>query len=215
MALLDHFRRRDIRDPAAAGIFIDEQAFHLAQASVHGYCRLRAQGSADALFASPSFAAALEKACWEAYPRVLAMLGATIDASLRAHARDNASAVLSGLVAMILGNFDRRPVPKAVGDVEWRAARADLERSLDEIGRRRLVSAEAVVQDHASFYLAIMPLHPGLGPDDLPALRDELKRSLLHVQDTFVQRASRRALVGELAARMPKVETSEAPSAPV
>jgi hypothetical protein len=214
MALLDHFRRRDIRDPVAAGVFIDEQAFHLAQASVHDYCRLRAQGRADALFASPSFAASLEKACWEAYPRVLAMLGSIIDVSLRAHARENPGAVLSGLMTTILDNFDRRPVPEAIGSLEWRAARANLERSLEAIGRRRLLTVEAIVHDHASFYLAIMPLHPRLGPDDLPALRDALKRSLLQVQEMFVQRASRSALVDELVACMPKVETSDAPSAP-
>jgi hypothetical protein len=31
MALLNHFRRRDIRDDSALGVFIDEQSFHLGQ----------------------------------------------------------------------------------------------------------------------------------------------------------------------------------------
>jgi hypothetical protein len=202
MALLDHFRRRDIRDHAALGAFIDEQSFHLAQTSVRAYCRRRADGDPDALFACASFASALEKACWEAYPRVLAMVGTIVDAALRPHARDNAQAVMAGLIGTILDNFDRRSVPDVIDDAEWFAARADLGRSLGEISRRPLRSADAVVADQACFYLAIMPLHPRLGADDFPALCGELKRSLRQVQESFAQRASRGSLVYELAARM-------------
>ena len=51
MALLDHFRRRAIRDHATAGAFIDEQSFHLAETCVRDYSRLRAGDGAEALFA--------------------------------------------------------------------------------------------------------------------------------------------------------------------
>jgi len=209
MALLNHFRRRDIRDHSALGIFVDEQSFHLGQISVRSYCQLRADGDPEALFACASFARALERACWEAYPRVLAMVGTIVDAALRPYSGDNALAVLSGLSATILDNFDRRPVPDAIGDAEWHAARADLDRSLGEIGRRPLRTADAVVRDHASFYLAIMPLHPRLGADDFAALRDQLQGSLQQIQDLFAQRASRGALVHELAARVPPFEAGE------
>ena len=37
MALLDHFRRRAIRDQVTAGAFIDEQSFHLAESCVRDY----------------------------------------------------------------------------------------------------------------------------------------------------------------------------------
>jgi hypothetical protein len=79
MALLDHFRRRAIRDRATAGAFIDEQSFHLAENCVRDYSRLRAGDGADALLADPAFAVALDKACWEAYPRALAMVGTVAD----------------------------------------------------------------------------------------------------------------------------------------
>ena len=59
-----------------------------------------------------------------------------------------------------------------------------------------------------------MPLHPKLGGDDFAALRNQLKLSLLHIREAFAQRANLLALAGELAGRMPKVETAEAPSAP-
>jgi hypothetical protein len=214
MALIDHFRRRAIRDQATAGAFIDEQSFHLADSCVRDYSRLRAGDGAEALFADAQFAAALDKACWEAYPRALIMLGTIAEASLRPYAGDNAHAVLFGLIALILEHFDRRPVPRLIGEVEWRAARADIERSLNDLARVQPRTAETVVRDHSSFYLAIMPLHPKLGADNFAALTDQLKLSLLQIQEVFAQRANLLALAGELAGRMPKVETTEAPSAP-
>ena len=214
MALLDHFRRRAIRDHATAGAFIDEQSFHLAENCVRDYSRLRAGDGADALLADPAFAAALDKACWEAYPRALAMVGTVAEAALRPYAGDNAHAMLFGLIAMILDHFDQRPVPRAIGDVEWRAARADLERSLNDLVRAQPKTAEAVARDHSSFYLAIMPLHPKLGADNFAALSSQLKLALLQVQEAFAQRANLPALANALAGRVPKVEAHEAPSAP-
>ncbi len=214
MALLDHFRRRAIRDRATAGAFIDEQSFHLAENCVRDYSRLRAGDGADALLADPAFAVALDKACWEAYPRALAMVGTVVEAALRPYAGDNAHTMLFGLIAMILDHFDRRPVPRAIGDVEWRAARADLERSLNDLVRAPPTTAEAVARDHSSFYLAIMPLHPKLGADNFAALSSQLKLALLQIQEAFGQRANLPALANELAGRVPKVEAHEAPSAP-
>ena len=214
MALLDHFRRRAIRDHETAGVFIDEQSFHLAESCVRDYSRLRAGDGADALLGDPVFATALDKACWEAYPRALAMVGTVAEAALRPYAGDNAHAMLFGLIAMILDHFDQRPVPRAIGDVEWRAARADLERSLNDLVRAQPKTAEAVARDHSSFYLAIMPLHPKLGADNFAALGSQLKLALLQVQEAFGQRANLPALANELAGRVPKVEAHEAPSAP-
>jgi hypothetical protein len=214
MALIDRFRRRAVRDQFSAGAFIDEQSFLLAQTCVQDYCRLRAGEGADALLADASFAPALDKACWEAYPRALAMVGTIVEAALRPYAGENSHAVLSGLISEILENFDRRPVPRTIGDADWRGARADLERSLSDLADQRPRTAEAVARDHSSFYLAIMPLHPKLSADDFPALRNQLALALAQVQEGFAQRANPIALAGELVARVPKVEANEAPSAP-
>ena len=142
------------------------------------------------------------------------MVGTVAEAALRPYAGDNAHAMLFGLIAMILDHFDRRPVPRAIGDVEWRAARADLERSLNDLVRAPPKTAEAVARDHSSFYLAIMPLHPKLGADNFAALRSQLKLALLQIQEAFAQRANLPALAGELAGRVPKVEAHEAPLEP-
>ena len=106
----------------------------------------------------------------------------------------NAHAMLFGLIAMILEHFDQRPVPRAIGEVEWRAARAELERSLNDLARARPKTAETVARDHSSFYLAIMPLHPKLGADDFAALSSQLKLALLQIQEAFAQRANLPAL---------------------
>ena len=177
------------------------------------YCRLRAGDGADALFADPAFVAALDKACWEAYPRALAMVGTVAEAALRPYAGDNAHAVLFGLIADDPREF--RPAAGAAGDRRRRtgARRAPISSARSAISRERSrETAEAVARDHSSFYLAIMPLHPKLGADDFPALRSQLKLSLLQIQEAFAQRANLMALAGELAARVPKVESSEAPS---
>ena len=212
MALIDRFRRRAVRDQFSAGAFIDEHSFLLAQTCVQDYCRLRAGDGADGLRVDPPFVAALDKACWEAYPRALTMVGTVVEAALRPYAGDNAHAVLFGLIAEILENFDRRPVPRSIGDADWRAARAYIERSLSDLAEQPTTSAETVARDHSSFYLAIMPLHPKLGADDFPALRSQLTLALLQIQEGFTQRANLRALAGELVARVKKVEANEAPS---
>lgn len=202
MALIDHVRRRTVRDYATAGAFIDEQAFQLAHACVHDYSQLRAGVGAQALFADAAFAGALDKACWEAYPRALSMVGSVAEALLRPYA-GGSHAALFGLVGMILDYFDQRPVPAAVGELGWRAARAELERSLNDLAWAGPKSVEALVRDHSSFFLAIMPLHPKLAGDDFAALRQQLKLSLLHIQVALGQRANLLALASELARRTP------------
>ncbi len=240
MALIDRFRRLTARDtsrrdatkgdatahepaaqpprdqparaPVTVGAFIDEQSFRLAQACVQDYARLRAGEGADALVADPSFARALDKACWEGYPRALAMVGMVVDNALRPHAADDLNMLHAGVAATILETFDRRPVPSAIGDVDWHAARTDLERSLGELSQLRPKSADAVAEDHSTFYLAIMPLHPKLGADDFPTLRNQLKRSLAQAQEAFLQWANLPALSRELIARVPSVDANEAPA---
>jgi hypothetical protein len=217
MAILDRIRRRPIRDNFSAGAFIDEQSFRLAQTSVQDYCRQRAGNGADALLADARFGPVLDKARWEAYPRVLAMVGAVVEASVRRYAGENSRAVLAGLSAMMLEHFDRRPPPSAIADADWRAARAGLERSLGDLAEQEPKSVEAIADDHVPFYVVIMPLHPKLGPDDFPALRKQLKTLLLEVQEGFEQQANLLALAGELATRLipldlPAGEASEGPS---
>jgi hypothetical protein len=201
MGLFDLFRRRAIRDPVALGAFIDEQSLLLAEGAVRDYSRLRAGADADALLKDAAFAAALRKAGWEAYPRALAMTASVVDAMLRPQAGERAGAARSGLVATIIAAFDRRPMPQSMRVDEWHAARAELTRSLDGLARQQPKTVDALVHDHASFYLAIMPLHPKLAGDDFAALRDALKAALVRIEAMLTERANMPALVTQLAAR--------------
>jgi hypothetical protein len=73
------------------------------------------------------------------------------------------------------------------------------------------MTPETLARDHSTFYLAIMPLHPKLGPDDFASLRNQLTLLLQHIQDDFAQRANLLAIAGILAGRMPRIEASDAP----
>ena len=182
----------------------------LAESCVRDYSRLRAGDGADALFADAGFRRRARQGRWEAYPRALAMVG---ERSRRRAASATPATTrtrcCSGLIALIArcistGGRCRR----AIGDVEWRAARGRPRRSLNDLVRAPPKTAEAVARDHSSYYLAIMPLHPKLGGDNFAALRSQLKLALLQIQEAFGQRANLPALANELAGRVPKVEAA-------
>lgn len=205
MGLFDRFRRRSIRDPAALGVFIDDYALVLAETVVQDYTRHRAGQDADAVFADETFRGPLDRARWEAYPRALAMGGALVEAKLRPLAAERAHAATFGLTAAMLAAFDRRTVPAAIGEVDWRAARAELERALNDLVHQRPKTIETAAQDHSSYFLAIMPLHPRLRGDDFPALCERLKAMLAQFEEAVAQHADLAALAAQFAMRAEQV----------
>ena len=208
MGLFGIFGRRSIRDAAALATFIDGQSLLLSERSVEDYVRGRAGAEADALFAVPAFRAALVKARWEAYPRALAMIGELSEIEIRRAVGLQQDAVLAALTGLVLAAFDRH-TPQALSVDDWNAARAELSRSLSELERARPRSLEGIVTEHASYYLAIMPLDPRLQADDFPALRSQLQASLAAIRERFVQQANLPALAEKLASLPP-----EAPANP-
>jgi hypothetical protein len=207
MALFDRFRRRSIRDPAALATFIDDYALVLAETIVQDYSRHRAGDGADALFADQRFRTALDKARWEVYPRAVAMGAALVETKLRAYAGERSPPVIFGLAATILDAFDRRTVPQAIGEVDWSAARAELQRSLNELVHHRPQTVEAAVQEHSSYFLAIMPLHPKLRGDDFQALCQRLKTLLAQFEEAVAQHADPASLTEQLAHAAPAEPT--------
>jgi hypothetical protein len=204
MALFGLFRRRAIRDPAALATFIDGQSLLLSERIVQDYARSRAGGAADALLATPAFRAALEKARWEAYPRALAMAGELAEGLLRPHAGDKGMAVLLALRALVLASFDRHAAPPAIGEADWRSARGELERSLRALSRERPRTLDAIAEEHASYYLAIMPIDARLQADDFAGLRNQLKSSLAAIGERLAAEADLRRLAEMLAALAPE-----------
>jgi hypothetical protein len=212
MTLFGIFRRHAVRDPATLAAFIDEQGLLLSERIVEDYARARAGTEADALFAAPAIRAALDKARWEAYPRALAMAGEVVEGALRPHAGVNEHAVLFALIEVVLVAFDRHAPPAAIGDVDWRAARAELTRSLNDIAHRRPRALESVAQAHASYCLAIMPIDPRLQPDDFAGLLDQLKLALAAARDRFAESADVPGLAAQLAAAALKADTESFPT---
>jgi hypothetical protein len=200
MALFDVFRRRrPLRDVAALAAFIDEQAAGLAESTILSYSRMRAGPDPEAVLADAAFRAGVEQARWQAYPLALAMVGEIVAALLDASA-ENAEAMRTRIVVLILAVFDGRPVPRPIGDAGWQAARQELAASLDEVAQRAGRSADAMVEEFSGFFLALMPIHHKLGGDDYLALRISLRRSLDEARDKFLQNADRPALAAALAA---------------
>ena len=111
MGLLDIFRRQPpIRDLAALADFIDGNAAFLMQKGLYEYSRARAGHYAKVLFREPEFHAAVEVSRWRAYPLGLAMVTEMAEGVLRTHVGDRRAA-LNALNALVLGVFDRYPVP--------------------------------------------------------------------------------------------------------
>jgi hypothetical protein len=208
MALFGLFRRRAIRDPAALATFIDGQSLLLSERIVQDYARSRAGSEAAALLATPAFRAALEKARWEAYPRALSMAGELAEGLLRSHAAEKASAVLLALRALMLASFDRHATPPAIGEADWRGARGELERSLRGLAREHPRTLDAISEEHASYYLAIMPIDARLQPDDFASLRNQLKSSLAAIGERLAADADLRRLAEMLAALGPGSTTN-------
>jgi hypothetical protein len=202
MALFDIFRRRTIIDLATLGAFIDEQSTLLAEQTVQNYSGLRAGRDAQVLLADAAFRAALDQARCEAYPLALAMVGEAADGALRAHAGNNAQAMAAGLLRLTLDVFDRKPVPRPVGDAAWSAARLEILSSLGELENRPAKAVEAIANAHASMFLALMPLHQKLGRDDFPLLRNALTKTLGDTRDKLVSRGDLRTLVAALGANI-------------
>jgi hypothetical protein len=198
MGFFDRLRRRTVADSVMLGVLIEEQSLLLATTSVRDYSRLRAGKGADALFANAAFAADLERAQWEAYPRALEMVGQVVEAMLRPHAGANAHLMLENLAAIVTGIFDCRAVPSPITEAQWRAERAQLIRSLGALSERAPLPVESVADAQASWFLAIMPLY---GRDDFPALRARLRALLLQVQGAIAERIDLPGLAQELAAQ--------------
>ena len=123
MGLLDIFRRKPpIRDAAAVGDFIDENAAFLMQKGIYEYSRARAGHYAKVLFREPEFQAAVEVSRWRAYPLGLAMVAEVVEGVLRERVGGERGEVLRGLERSVLAVFDRYPV--AGGARQRRVARA-------------------------------------------------------------------------------------------
>ncbi len=188
MGLLDFLRRKPpIRDAAAVGTFIDENAAVLVQKGIYEYSRARAGHYAKVLFKEAGFHAAVEVSRWSAYPLGLAMVAEMADGVLRAHAADR-QATLDIVSALALGIFDRYPVPTALGQQVWNEQRAELARQLQLIGLHPPKRVIDIPEQWAQTYFDLLPIHEKLRGRDFPTTRNYLRVTMCNIHDEFIER---------------------------
>ena len=178
MGFLDFLRRKPpIRDAAAVGTFVDENAAFLMQKGLYEYSRARAGHYAKVMFKEPEFQAAVEAARWRAYPLGLAIVAEAVAGVLHERIGGERGAVLRALSDQVLAVFDRYPVPGALSADEWRNLRAELSRRLQLIGLHPPKRVMDIPEQWAQDYFDLMPIHEKLRGRDFPTMRNYLRAS--------------------------------------
>jgi len=199
MGLFDWFRKRPpIRDRAELADFIDGNAAFLMQKGLYEYSRARAGHYAKVLFREPEFHAAIETARWRAYPLGLAMVGEMVEGVLRAHVGEGRRAAQEALGDIVLGVFDRYPVPAALSEREWREHRAELARRLQLVGLHAPKRAMDIPEQWAQTYFDLMPIHEKLRTRDFPTTRNYLRVAMCNIHDEFSERLDAPAIMSSL-----------------
>ena len=200
MGLLDILMRRKppIRDAAAVGAFVDENAAFLMQKGLYEFSRARSGHYAKVLFGEPEFQAAVEVARWRAFPLGLAIVAEAVEGVLRERTGAGREQILRILTDQVLAVFDRYPYPDALGADEWRALRAELARRLQLIGLHPPKRVIDIPEQWAQAYFDLMPIHEKLRASDFPTTRNYLRAQLCNIHEEFVQRLDLAAVAASL-----------------
>jgi hypothetical protein len=180
MALFGLFGRKkaQIRDPQALAAYIDEQAFALVGEGIQHNVRARAGEQADRILAEDAFARLVETARWRTYPLGLAMTAEVVDSVLRPQAGSQQRALADETIDLVLGVFDRHPIPDAIGKNAWLDARSELAQRLDQISTLPPRDPADIPSHYTRRFLAEMPAHGGMTHPEAGASLEALKRTL-------------------------------------
>jgi len=199
MGFLDFLRRKPpIRDAAAVGTFVDENAAFLMQKGLYEYSRARAGHYSKVLFREPSFQAAIEVSRWRAYPLGLAIVAEAVTGVLHERLGGERGAVVQALSDQVLAVFDRYPPPDAISSDEWRNLRAELSRRLQLIGLHPPKRVIDIPEQWAQTYFDLMPIHEKLRGRDFPTTRNYLRVQLCNIHDEFIDRLDVPAVAASL-----------------
>jgi hypothetical protein len=198
MDLLAWFRRRPrITDRTALADFIDENAAFLVQKGIYEYSRARAGHYSKVLFAEAGFRDAVEESRWRAYPLGLAMVAELIESFTPADGQRHERA--DAMRELVLGVFDRYPVPAALSQAQWGAARAELATRLQQIGMHPPKRAKDIPEPFAEGYFNFLPIHPKLRSAEFPTIRNYLRVTLCNIHDELSRCVDPDALAAMLA----------------
>ncbi len=184
------FRARPpIRDREALADFIDSQSAFIVQKGIYEYSRARAGHYAKVLFREEGFAKSVEHARWQAYPLGLAWVGEMVEGVLASQAGTQRRQMLDQLIPVVLGVFDRYPVPPSIGEQAWLEARGVLAHRLDLVGVHARKRVMDIPDPLAEAYFALMPIHEKLRGRDFATTRNYLRVSLCNIHDELIARA--------------------------
>jgi len=192
------WRRPAIADLSALADFVDEQSAYLVQKGIHDYSRALTGHYAKVLFSEQEFLDALERSRWSGFPMGLAMVGEIVDGVLRPHAGADPALHFGRLSAFVLSIFDRYPAPGALGEQEWREARAQLADRLQMIGLHPPKRAVDIPEPYARRYWDLMPFHKEARSRDFPTTRSYLQVMLCGIHDELTRRADAPGLARQL-----------------
>jgi hypothetical protein len=99
---------------------------------------------------------------------------------------------------LVLGVFDRYPVPEALGVETWTEARAELARRLSLIGLHPPKWAKDIPESFARAYFELMPIHEQLRGADFFTIRNYLRVSMCNIHDELIRRMDIRAIEAQL-----------------
>ena len=199
MGFFDIFRRRaPIAGSRGLADFIDDNAAFLMQKGLYEYSRARAGPFAKVMMTEEPFLVAIEESRWRAYPLGLTMVSEMVEGVLRPHVAASRQAALEALSALVLGVFDRYPVPEALGAAVWADERRELARQLALIGIHPVKLVKDIPEPFAEKYFNYMPIHGRLRAPDFPAIRNYLKVQLCNIHDELTRRMDAPALAGEM-----------------
>jgi hypothetical protein len=180
--------------------FIDAQSAFITQKGIYEYSRARAGHYAKVLFAEQGFAHSVELARWQAYPLGLSMVGEMVEGVLASQAGDQRRKILDQLITVVLGVFDRYPVPPSIGEAAWLEARRELAHRLDLVGGHAPKQVMDIPEPLAEAYFAMMPIHEKLRGRDFATTRNYLRVCLCNIHDELIARIDATAVRQALSA---------------
>lgn len=201
MGMFDWFRRPPaIGDAAALADFIDRNAAFLIQKGIYEYSRARAGPYSRMLLVESTFVESANAARWRAFPLGLAMVAEAAEGVLREPEGRPDTVLAAAVAGVALGVFDRYPVPPALDDDAWAAARDELDQRLGHIALHPRKLAKDIPEPYAERYFSLMPIHERLRGEDAPTLRSYLRITLCNIHAEFVRGLDRPALIAALRA---------------
>jgi hypothetical protein len=203
MGIFDWFRGSpQIADRAALAKFLDSRTAFIVQKGIFDYARAISGPSFSMLIKEPAFIAAVDEARWKNYPLVLSMMTEIVDGILRPFASSKEE-LGSALARASLEIFDRYPVPAAIGDEAWSAARADLETHLNRITVHATKYAKDIPLPLAEAVFGGMPIHERLRGNHIEWVRNNLRSNMIRMHEEFTACADCAAIVAALGVAPP------------